>query len=205
MTRTARPGPAARVRALLAAPPPRLLALGAAALAAVAGVGAATSGRTGATVQSVDGATLGYRGVPVADGVRLAGRVPLTVTDLAVWERLVTALPTVATLVTAAVALWLCGPLFADLRAGRPFADATPQRLGRVAAVVMVGWAAWVLADWAAAAVVVSHVPATPAGVAVDAAPHLDLTAPLFAWLLLFVREAAWHGRRMADDVEGLV
>lgn len=205
MTRTTRPGPVARVRALLTAPPPRLLAAGAAALAVLAVAGAATAGRTGATVEAVDGATLGYQGTPVADGVRLAGRVPLTVGDLAVWERLVTALPTVATLGTAAVALWLCGPLFADLRAGRPFAQATPQRLGRVAAVVMIGWAAWVVADWAAAAVVAAHVPATPAGAAVTSAPHLDLTAPLFAWLLLFVREAAWHGRRMADDVDGLV
>lgn len=205
MDGTSRPGTTGRLRALMAAPPPRLLAAVAAGGGILAVVGTATASRSGATVRAVEGTGLSRDGTPVADGVSVIDRVTLAVDDLAVWERLVTALPTVAVLLTAAVALWLSAPLFTDLRAGRPFSDAAPGRLGRVAGVVMVGWGAWVLADWAAAAVVVSHVPATAAGASVTAGPHLDLTAPLFAWLLLLVREAAWHGRRMARDVEGLV
>ncbi len=196
-----------RISSLTLGVTPGVLAVGALTAAVVAaGRGLASSTGT-ATVDVLGSGRLSRDDAGVvgaAVDARIVDRVPLTVDGLAGWERLVVGLPLVGTLLTAAVVLWLCAPLFRDLRGGRPFSQAAPARLNRVAGAVVIGWAAVTLADWAAAAVVAAKVGETATAV-VDANLHVDLTGLLLAWIILFVREAAWAGRRIADDVEGLV
>jgi len=196
-----------RISSLTLGVTPGVLAVGALSSAVVAAGRDLASSTGTATVDVLGSGRLSRDDAGVvgaAVDARIVDRVPLTVDGLAGWERLVVGLPLVGTLLTAAVVLWLCAPLFRDLRGGRPFSRAAPARLSRVAGAVVIGWAAVTLADWAAAAVVAAKVGETAPAV-VDATLHVDLTGLLLAWIILFVREAAWAGRRIADDVEGLV
>ena len=134
----------------------------------------------------------------------LGGSVDLQLIGLSTFQRLLSALPPVTFLATAAVALLLLGPVVRDLRRGTPFVDGTPRRLSAISGVVAVGTTTTFLGRLAASDMAVDHLGAGARRL-VDGVPVDDLLGFVVAYVVLVVAEAAWYGKRLADDVEGLV
>jgi hypothetical protein len=112
----------------------------------------------------------------------------------------------VLALLATAAAVWIIGPVVQALRTGRPFADRSAQRLIRAAAVVAVGVVAVALAKMLVVAVVLGRTDLV-SGLdrVVTATPAVQLEGLLLAYVMLLFAEAAGHGKRLSDDVEGLV
>lgn len=134
----------------------------------------------------------------------LTGAVELRLAGLSAADRLISALPPVALLCTVAAGLLLLGPVVRDLRRGTPFVVGTPRRLTWISGIVAVGTTVTFLARLWAADMAVDHL-GPGAGRLVDGVPVGDLLGFVVAYVVLVVAEAAWYGKRLSDDVEGLV
>lgn len=138
-------------------------------------------------------------------GVQAVGDLHLAVEHLPWALRLLTTVPSVLALLASAAVLWIIGPAVAALRTGRPFADGSAQRLIRAAGVVALGVVAHHLAKLLVAAVVLGR---TDLGAGLDrvgTTPAIQLEGLVMAYVLLLFAEAAGYGKRLSDDVEGLV
>ena len=189
------------------------LAVAAVAIAISEVVTRLTDDRVAVTIALVPGASR----LAAAPGVRpdvgdlsalgatpLGGAVELQLAGLSVTDRLISALPPVTLLCTVAAGLFLLGPVVRDLRRGTPFVGGTPRRLSLISGIVAVGTTVTFLTRLWAAGMAVDHLGPGAAGL-VDGVPVADLIGFVVAYVVLVVAEAAWYGKRLADEVEGLV
>ena len=138
-------------------------------------------------------------GTSVADG-----SMELRVDGLPWYLRLLTTLSVTLGLLALVAAIWLAAPVGRAIRSGRPFEGQVYRRLYWSAGLAMVVGVALPTADALVSFLVLSHLGA-PAGPALDPGIHLHGGWFALALLLQFAAEAAAHGKRLADELEGLV
>jgi hypothetical protein len=129
----------------------------------------------------------------------------LSASSLPWWLRLLTEAPAAVAGLCGALGAFLVWRLLRDARAGRTFEAKSPDRLVALAAVVLVASLGSQLLDGVARAAVLDHVDAEGPGSPLVWGFELDLTAVLLGFVLVALAEAFRHGRRLTQDVDGLV